>query len=502
MITTPPPADLTSSREGSPARARRLGPVFWAISAGLAARLLICGLAPLIMDEAYHVDWARHLQPGYLDHPPAVAWLMAVPLRLLGSSPLALRLPAILLQTISLALAASLVRARAGERAALAAVLGLQAAPIFFLGGGLILPDSPLLLACVGTFWALQRAVDRRPAWFLAAGAFLGLGALSKLTAGPVGVAVLAGLLATRDGRRLLRTPWPWLGAALAVAIASPMLLWNAANGWPSFTYQAAHGLSGRSFSLGRLLASLGGQLGYVSPILLVLAAGAGWRALRGLRTRGDALEAALAFAALPLAAFFTISAAFTPGALPHWSAPAWLAALLLLCLTGAAAGRWWRRALALGFGMLAVAVVGVTLLLAVPLPGSVTILGRTFPVKLGALDDFVGWREGAQAARAAAGDARLAVGHWMHLGQLGLYDGRSPAYLGAKPSGPTLYDPDPRAAGRPLLLVTVDGQGPQRGELEERVGPLEPAGSFEARRGERLVRTYRFYWWRPPAAQ
>ena len=90
-MTSPPlPAPLPSPPEVVPARAGagRPGAVLWAIAAGLAARLVALGFAPLTMDEAYHVDWARHLQPGYLDHPPAVAWLMAVPLRLLGSSPL------------------------------------------------------------------------------------------------------------------------------------------------------------------------------------------------------------------------------------------------------------------------------------------------------------------------------------------------------------------------------------------------------------------------------
>jgi 4-amino-4-deoxy-L-arabinose transferase-like glycosyltransferase len=492
-----PLPDLPAAGPGSLPARWRPGPVFWIIAAGATLRLVLAAAVPLTMDEAYHVDWARHLQPGYLDHPPAVAWLMALPVRFCGTSTLALRLPAIVLQTLALALAASMARGRAGDKAALAVALGLQAAPIFFAGGALMLPDAPLLLAWVGTFWALQRATDRGPWWVLWAGPFLGLGALSKLTAGLLGLGVLLALVTTADGRRLLRTPWPWIAAATALLVAAPMLLWNAAHGWPSFTFQASHGLAGRSFSLGRLLASLGGQLGYVSPILLALAAAAAWS---GLRRRSDALRAALAYTALPLAAFFTLSAAMTPGALPHWPAPAWLSAMLLLCVSGRAAGAWWRRALWVGFGEAAAALVGLLVLLAVPFPSAVSAFGHTVRMPpRGPLDDLIGWREGAVAARAVAGDARLAVGHWMHLGQLGWYDGRSPAYLGARPSGPTFYDPDPRAAGRPLLVVTVDEQGPSPRDLEKRLGPLEPAGTFEARQGTRHVRTFRFFWWRPP---
>ncbi len=491
-MSTPAPSPALT---GAAASALARHPVAWAIAIGTVLRLVLIGLVPLTNDEAYYVDWARHLQPGYLDHPPAVAWLMALPLRFLGATPLSVRLPSVVLQTLALVMAVSLVRARAGDRAALATAIGFQAAPLFSLGAAIIGPDAPLAFAWVGTMWSLERALSRSPRWALLAGAFLGLGALSKLTGGLLGVAVLAALLATRDGRRLLATPWPWLGVVLAAAIASPMLLWNAGHGWPSFTFQAKHGLSGRGFSVLRLLASVGGQLGYVSPVLLLIAAAAGWRAL--LRPR-DALVAALAFSGLPIVVFFTVSAALTPGALPHWPAPGWLSAAFLLCMSSAVGSRGWRWALRVGFGEMAVGLVGLAILLAVPTPPSIHLLGRTVVVERGPLDDLLGWREGAAAARRVAGDARLAATHWIALGQLGWYDRRSPAYLGDRITGPSLYDPDPLRAGAPLLVVTVDDLGTQRDTLERKFGPLEPAGEFVAKQGERVVRTYRFWWLKP----
>jgi hypothetical protein len=276
------------------------------------------------------------------------------------------------------------------------------------------------------------------------------------------------------------------------------MLLWNAAHGWPSFAFQAAHGLAGRGFSVARLAASAGGQLAYVSPVLLVLAAVA---AARPLRRPRDAAEAALAWSALPVVVFFTVAAALTPGALPHWPAPGWLSAALLLGSAAGPGSRWLRLAVWVGLGELAVGLVLVGALFAVPVPDHVDVLGRRVAVTAGPFDDFLGWREGARAARAVAGDARLAVTHWITVGQLGWADGRSPAYLGDRVSGPTFYDPDPLAAGGPLLVVTVDGLGPQRDRLEARLGPLAPAGEAEARQGERLVRRYRFWWWRAPRA-
>ena len=472
------------------------GAVLLAILLGTALRLLLAAVIPLGNDEAYYVDWARNLSPGYLDHPPAVAFLMALPLRLLGAHPLSVRFPAVLLEAFTLAMAASLVRSRKGDRAALATALALQAAPVFCLGAALITPDAPLCFAWVGTLWALGLSLDEDPRFALLCGAFLGLGALSKLTAGLLGVALFAALLVTPDGRRILKTPWPWLGVLLAAALASPMLLWNAAHGWPTFLFQASHGMRGRSFSAARLFASLGAQLGYVSPILLALSAAAG---LEAMRRRPDALVTALAFSSLPVAAFFTVSAAFTPGALPHWPAPGWLSAVLLLCLfAGDSFRRPFRLALGVGFSEVALGLLVLLLLLAVPVPAAIPLPGGPLRVARGPLDDLIGWREGASAARAVAGPARLAAAHrssWARSD--GTTSGRWPTSASGGPA-PASTNPDPRSKGERLLLVTVDDLGPQRDELEARLGPLEPAGGTEARQGDRLVRSFHFYWVRP----
>jgi 4-amino-4-deoxy-L-arabinose transferase-like glycosyltransferase len=452
------------------------------VLAGAAVRLVLGALVPITVDEAYYVDWARHLQPGYLDHPPLVAWLLAPSLALLGSSTLAVRLPAVLLQAGTTLLAASLARARGGRAAAVGMALVLQAAPVFSLGATLMTPDAPLAFAWAGVLWAVERAFRKDLRLLVAAGAFLGLAALSKLHGGLLGVALLAALLASARGRRALATPWPWAGVAVAALVASPMLVWNATHGWPSFLFQASHGARGRELSLLRLAGSIGAQAGYVSPVILVAAAVAAWRALRRLE---EPALAALALSALPVIAFFTALAALTPGALPHWAAPGWLSACVLLAIAG---GPFLRPALAVGLGMTGVAVLGILVVLHVPLP-----------IPQGPLDELRGWREGATAARAVAGEARLAANHWIVLGQVGFADGRSPAYVGDRRSGPSFYDPAPLASGAPHLLVTVEGLDPPRAELEARLGPLEPAGAFEAKDGERVVRRYRFWWIAPP---
>ncbi|GEJ55285.1 hypothetical protein AMYX_00260 [Anaeromyxobacter diazotrophicus] len=447
---------------------------------GLAGRAALAALAPITTDEAYYVDWARHLAPGYLDHPPLVAWLIAGPLRLFGRCALAVRLPSLLLQAGTTLFAASLARAWAGPRAAVLAAALLQAAPVFSVGAVLATPDAPLAFAWAGALWAVDRALRADRRLFLLAGALLGMAALSKLTAGLLAAGVLGALLATGEGRRALATPWPWLGAGLALLLAAPMLRWNAAHGWPSFAFQLQHGLSGRSFSWARLAQSAGAQAAYVSPVLLALAAAAAWRALRAGAAQPPARLAA-ALTALPVAAFFTLAAARTPGALPHWPAPAWLSALLLLAAAGA---RWARAALWTGGAL----VAALLLALALPLPWA------------SPLDELRGWEEPLAVARRLAPGARLATTHWMAVGQLGWRSAEPLAYVSDRPAGPSYYPPAPPDP-RPLLVVAPERLGPSRAKLEELLGPLEERGELAATWRGRVVRRYRFYAPRPPPA-
>jgi 4-amino-4-deoxy-L-arabinose transferase-like glycosyltransferase len=100
-------------------------------------------------------------------------------------------------------------------------------------------PDTPLVFfwsAALAGLGRLERSRDER--WWVAIGVAAGLALLSKYT----GLLLLAGvggwLLATSDGRRRLRSVWPWVGLGLAVAVFAPNILWNAQHGWVSYFKQ------------------------------------------------------------------------------------------------------------------------------------------------------------------------------------------------------------------------------------------------------------------------
>jgi dolichol-phosphate mannosyltransferase len=191
-------------------------------------------------EESYHWCYARHPALSYFDHPPMIAWAIALGRLVFGDSPLGVRLVPLLLSTGMAILLCRMARRLYGERAALWTVLLLAVEPIVFAVTGAGFPDSPLLffwtLALVFIYQALE---SRRGAWWLAAGAALGAAMLSKYTACFLTLGVLGYLATTRRDRFWLARPWPYLGCALALVVFTPVLAWNWTHDWASFRFQS-----------------------------------------------------------------------------------------------------------------------------------------------------------------------------------------------------------------------------------------------------------------------
>ncbi|TBW38240.1 phospholipid carrier-dependent glycosyltransferase [Siculibacillus lacustris] len=309
--------------------------------AGFVARL---GLALLLdpgLDEAYAMAVSGRWQLSWFDHPPMAFWwvagMQALAAPLFGPEvPVAfLRLPFVLAFTATSWLLHDLTRVLWGARAALWALLALTVAPFFLVSAGSwLVPDGPLVLALALTARILVEILFRDPdprrmaLLWLAAGIGLGLAGLSKYHAALFALGALAFLVATPHRRRL--ATWaPWAGVALAVAVASPALIWNAENGWVSFLFQSARG-GGRGWSLLGPLRAVLGQAAYLGPWTLIAAAAATWAALRRDRDRAGP-AAFLTAVAAPSIVLFTLIPAFGGDGLPHWQMPGWLFLLPLL---------------------------------------------------------------------------------------------------------------------------------------------------------------------------
>jgi hypothetical protein len=309
---------------GSPERA------VVALIVGFAAcRLLVVATLGLGVDEAYGIGVSHDLKLSYFDHPPLHYWIAHVFLPLFGDGR-ALRIPFVALFAGTTWLLYLLTRHLFSAAAGVWAVLALNVSVFFMLVGSWILPDGPLMFCLVGAAYVLARGLFPAGApvspWrtWLGAGVWLGFAALSKYHAVLIGFGLLFYLVSAPERRKILRHPAPWLGAALALLIFTPVLLWNAEHHWVSFAYQGGRAESGGGFpKIGQFLANLGGQFLWMAPWVFVPMVVAAYEALRRGR-KADRSWFCLCLG-LPTVLLFTLVPLWGDRGLPHWQMPGWL---------------------------------------------------------------------------------------------------------------------------------------------------------------------------------
>jgi hypothetical protein len=222
----------------------------WALIAasGLLRLAWAASLGP-ITNEAYYYLYARHLDWGYFDHPPMVALVSRVGMALLGGAPLvlALRSGFIVLFAGSTWLIARLTARPYGPRAGFFAALALNMAGYFGLVVGTTAsPDGPLLFFWLLTLDRLAVALERprRATAWLAAGSAWGGAMLSKYPAVLLPAGFVSYLLVCPRARLCLRTPGPYAALALGSVLFAPVVAWNAAHHWASFTFQGSRAMN------------------------------------------------------------------------------------------------------------------------------------------------------------------------------------------------------------------------------------------------------------------
>jgi 4-amino-4-deoxy-L-arabinose transferase-like glycosyltransferase len=486
------------------------------VLAAVGVRLVLAGLVPLLPDETYYWEWSRRPAPSYFDHPPAISAVIAFGTALFGDTRIGVRFGAVLLSLLGSLATLALARRLGGGRAALIASVALAVMPMAAAGLLLATPDAPLLAAfAIGT-WALVRAVENEPGsmaeigWWCATGLALGAALLSKYTAVLLPAGAALGFVLDPRLRRRLLTPGPWIGLGLGLAAFSPVIMWNADLGWPSFAFQLDHGLGGNASDAGlftrglgalnRVLEYLGGQLGLVSPILFALMAIATVRVLRGgVRGEGDSRQTVLAGIGLVVFCTFALSA-LRRHVEPNWPAPAYVAGVVLL---GTVAwddlGRRWLK-----WGVwLGAAVVGVIYVQA--LVPALPIDARRDPIAQGhGWESLAGMTDGARNQLLDAGcpSVYVATNRYQEASQLAFH----------LPGHPTVFSLNVRrrsnqyaiwpgfeataSDGDCLVFVDIDDGWARRiaADLDGRFGESVEIGHTQRKRGRGVTADYRLW--------
>ena len=300
---------------------------FGIVAFAVLLRLIYIGIAQLIPDEAYYWNYAQHMDLSFFDHPPMVAWLIWFGTSIFGDNELGVRTGAFICGLVTMGYLYAFSRNLYDKSTGIRAVLLLAVLPFGFVTATLMTPDAPLMAAWAATLYYMERALiaDQRWAW-LGMGIAFGLGILSKYTLGLLGLAALLFVVIDPGLRRWLRRPEPYLAAALALLLFSPVIAWNMENDWASIMYQSQRATGiGNQFSLHLLFFHM---LLVLTPIGFIAAFMA--LAARHDRTVNPLIRRRRLFMQIftivPLAVFFWLSLFGWPKF--HWTAPIWLAIL------------------------------------------------------------------------------------------------------------------------------------------------------------------------------
>jgi hypothetical protein len=179
-------------------------------------------------DELQVLDDARHMDWGFVAYPPVTPFIERVSLALFGTSLIGLRMFSVLAQAAALVITGLMTRELGGKRLAqIVAALAVVVSPLPLFEGTEFQYSTFDYLWCVLIAYFLIRLLKSEDArWWLAIGAMIGLGMMTKYTMGFFVAGIVGGVLLT-PGRRYLKSPWLWGGVALSVLVFLPNLIWQ-----------------------------------------------------------------------------------------------------------------------------------------------------------------------------------------------------------------------------------------------------------------------------------
>lgn len=372
------------------------------MAAMVVLRCLVARRVDLETDEAYYWLWSRHLAASYYDHPPMIAYLIRLGTALFGDTVFGVRSMAIAcIIAASGAVYALAVVLFGDRRLGLLAAVWFTVMPHTAFFSIVMYPDTPALL-----FWLLCCLAlalvwkSGRGAWWYAAGAAMGLLLLSKYT----GVFLFAGagmwLAAAPQMRPWLKRHEPYLAAAIALVLFSPVIVWNAEHHWVSFAKQFGRALDKSNGGLGEAANFVGIQALWVSPLIFAFAvAGLAVATARGV-FRQQANWLLLSVAAAPMLAYFLVHA-LSAEVLPQWPSAAYGIAVIAAVAAFAPGATVPPRPALVRFGFAAAPWTGLAFTLA--LLAQMTFQPVAVPAAQDPLAIFDGWAQLAADLRAVA---------------------------------------------------------------------------------------------------
>ena len=184
-------------------------------------------------DELYYLACTEHLAFGYPDHAPLSLFIAKIGRMIFGDSLYAIRFLPALAGAAKIVLTGLLVRELGGKWfASLLACLCVLVGPAYLAIDNILSMNAYEPLFWMGCAYFFIRFVKSgNSKYWLAFGACAGLGLMNKHSIVFFGLAIVIGLLLTKE-RKVFLDKWFWLGGLIAFLIFLPNLIWQYQNDW------------------------------------------------------------------------------------------------------------------------------------------------------------------------------------------------------------------------------------------------------------------------------
>jgi membrane-associated phospholipid phosphatase len=273
---------------------------------------ILTGPFDLSADEAHYWEWSRHIDWSYYSKGPMIAYLISLGTSLFGDTVFGVRICAVVLSAASSFLLYLMGRELYDEKTGFVSALLLQVVPLYSVYGILFTIDSPFIFFWILSLYFFQKLLQRQPYgdhketfdyYWVLLGISVGAGLLTKYTMVFFFFSAFLFLLSSKSSRRHLAAPGPYVAAIVSLALFSPVILWNAANGWVTLKHTAgqAHVAAGLRISAISFFEFIGSQVGVVTPVLFVLICTALWK------MRKSEKGAFLCWFSMPILIFFLL---------------------------------------------------------------------------------------------------------------------------------------------------------------------------------------------------
>ncbi|MGA9407729.1 MAG: glycosyltransferase family 39 protein, partial [Bacteroidota bacterium] len=189
-------------------------------------------------DELYYFACSKHLDFGYVDHPPLVALLTFAATKIFGESIFGLRLLSGTAGAITVLLSAKIAGMLGGGRLSKSLAALSICFTIAFPAVSSFFSMNPVdIMLCTLFIYQFSKTINSpSPQKWIMIGALFGVGLLNKYTFLVLGFSVLLSLIITRRWD-VLKSFWMYVAGAVGFAMFLPHIMWQINHGWPTLEF-------------------------------------------------------------------------------------------------------------------------------------------------------------------------------------------------------------------------------------------------------------------------